>query len=123
MVKAIPEAYNPRKSREGAAGYDLYTFQEINLLPKQWTRVDSGIEVCIPYGYCGLICAQSNIKVLKEEKFVLYDHIDAGRKTRLNIYVYNRSDHDMVISSGESIARLIVVKTLPQDSPKLRLDW
>ena len=59
----LPEATVPTKATPGAAGWDLYSAENVTVQPGKWLAVETGIAVAIPADHVGLIWPRSGLSV------------------------------------------------------------
>ena len=62
-IKLHPDAQEPLRGKEGAAGYDLTTLQDELLLPKQCIYVSTGIALNLPANCYGQILDRSSVSL------------------------------------------------------------
>ena len=61
IKKLSPKAIIPKRGSENAAGYDLYSTENIVILPAMSYKVHTDIALEIPTGYFGAIFARSGL--------------------------------------------------------------
>ena len=95
----------PTRGSEYAAGYDLYSYKDYSVKPKECILVDTGICVTVPSGTYGRIAPRSS--VAKKKILVNAGVIDGDYCGIVFVMVHNLSDIDFEIKKGERIAQLI----------------
>ena len=101
----------PTYAREGDAGADLTSVEEVRLPAHQWALVKTGIKIAIPYGYVALVHPRSGL-ALKNGITVLNapGTIDAGYRGEVGVILHNTSPLDFTVKPGDRIAQLVVQK-------------
>jgi len=96
----------PKKAHCNDAGFDLYSTIDIVVEPKQRKTVNTGIALQMPDNIAGLIWPRSGLSV-KQGIDVLAGVIDSGYRGEIMVCLYNTSDSDVVIRTGDRIAQII----------------
>lgn len=107
-------AIMPKYSSSGAAGADLYNYKEdVLIAPGKTVAIRTGLSIEIPEGYVGLIFARSGLAtkngVAPANKVGV---IDCDYRGELVVMLYNHSDSDYTVKTGERVAQLVVVPYL-----------
>lgn len=107
--KLNENAHEPTKKTEGAAAFDLYASQNVDLKARQVTMVPTGIAVQIPEGYFGYIRPRSGISV--QEKVILCSSgvIDSDYRGEVVVPFYNAKDQGSSIYVNQRIAQLLIL--------------
>lgn len=100
------EAKTPTKSNIDDAGFDLYSSIDTIIMPKQRKTVKTGIALQMPEHMAGLIWPRSGLSV-KQGIDVLAGVIDSGYRGEIMVCLYNTSDKNVVITTGDRIAQMI----------------
>lgn len=109
--KLDPKAQMPKYGTEFAAGADLYACMEGALTIRAGATefVHTGIAVEIPVGLVGLVYARSGLACKKglapANKVGV---IDSDYRGEIMVALYNHSEEDIVIDSGERIAQMVI---------------
>jgi dUTP pyrophosphatase len=100
----------PGYAHEGDAGADLFSAQDLSLLPGERALVPTGIAVAIPVGYAGFVHPRSGLAARYGVSMVnAPGTIDAGYRGEILINLINLDPHSAVkISRGDRIAQLII---------------
>jgi len=119
-VKRLVDNYEsfprlPTRATDGAAGYDLYTPNEVQLVGGAVTPVRLGIAVAIPPGYVGLIKDRSSLG--KKGIHVFGGVIDSDYRGEVVVLLYNSPvlpgspeyPDVYTLNRGDRIAQLVVV--------------
>jgi len=115
VKKLTPDAKLPAFGREGDAGMDLYSSQDIVLKPGQRISCKTGIAIKIPEGYVGLIWDKGG----PSHKFgikTLGGVYDSNYTGEYLIGLVNLSQEDFNIKKDQKIAQLLVQKI---ESPQI----
>lgn len=104
----------PRYAKPGDAGMDLYARVEARIAPGERQLVPNGIAIALPVGYVALAVPRSGF-ALKQGGTLLNSPgvIDAGYRGEICSIVHNSGTEMLVISRGERIAQLLVLR-LPE---------
>ena len=113
-VKKLKEAAKlPFRATEGSAGADLYACLEapVTVEPSQRATIPVGIAIEIPKGYGGFIFPRSSVAC----KFGVslpncVGVIDSDYRGELCVPVINHSSEPYVISGGDRIAQLVILR-------------
>jgi dUTP pyrophosphatase len=106
--------------KDGDAGYDLRTYQDISLMPNTPTVVDTGIAIEIPSGYVGLILPRSGMRF----KFLVdcfgVGVIDSSYRGELKLLIelHDRPDLHYVDTqwyAGDKVAQLVIVPCFTEE--------
>ena len=101
-----PNAKVPTKANFNDAGFDLYSVLDTIIPPKQRKTVRTGISVEMPEHFAGLIWPRSGLSV-KQGIDVLAGVVDSGYRGEIMVCLYNTSDQNVVINTGDRIAQII----------------
>lgn len=96
----------PTKTNYNDAGFDLYANISTTIPPKQRKTISTGIALQMPEHFAGLIWPRSGLSV-KQGIDVLAGVIDSGYRGEIMVCLYNTSDNDVVINTGDRIAQII----------------
>ena len=113
-VKKLTEtARIPTRGSRDAAGYDLYAcIQEdgIVIKPHDNAMIGTGLKIAIPAGYFGAVFARSGLasrEGLRPANCV--GVCDSDYRGEYTVCIYNDSDEERLIFSGDRIAQLVVL--------------
>jgi len=113
LVKRVREdARLPRRVRPGDAGFDLYSAEDVTLLPGRREVVPTGIAVAIPSGWVGLIKDRSGLAA-KNGIHCLAGVIDENYRGEVKVVLYNTGTEPVTLPAGSRIAQLVVVPYYP----------
>jgi len=112
-VKKLKEdAKLPLRKREGDAGLDLYSVEEVILQPGEWKAVPTGVAVEIPKGYFGLIKDRSGL-ALKHALHCLAGVVDENYRGEVKVVLINLGGEPIRLEKHTRIAQLVIIPYLP----------
>lgn len=110
LVKLLNEnAQCPKKGSKDAAGFDLYSSEEIVVPAKNKCLVSTGISISIPKDCYGRVAPRSGL-ACKNFIDVGAGVIDSDYRGEVKVLLFNFSDTDFKILIGDRIAQLILEK-------------
>lgn len=111
MVKVkrlYPDAMLPTYSKKGDAGADLYSYEDVEIAPRQHNLVSTGICIAMPASWVGLVhprsgmAAKLGVTVLNSPGTV-----DSGYRGEVKVNLINHSDRTVFIKKGDRIAQIV----------------
>lgn len=110
------EGMLPIYAREGDAGADIRSNEDVEILAGQQVLVKTGIRLGLPDGYVGLVCSRSGL-ALKSGVFVLNAPgvVDSGYRGEVGVILKNSGSSTFLVSKGDRVAQLMIQKF---ESPK-----
>lgn len=94
LVKRLnAKAYLPTKGSEQAAGYDLYSVEQLTVGAKQKALISTGISMAIPQGNYGRVAPRSGLSV-KNFIDVGAGVVDSDYRGEVKVLLFNFSDQD-----------------------------
>jgi len=112
VKKLREDAKLPLRKREGDAGLDLYSVEEVFLKPGEWKAVPTGVAVEIPKGYFGLIKDRSGL-ALKYAVHCLAGVVDENYRGEVKVVLINLGSETVKLDKHTRIAQLLVIPYLP----------
>lgn len=110
LIRCLSEdATVPKRSSDGAAGYDLHSARNITIPKRQRRLVKTDISMTCPDGTYGRIAPRSGL-AYKKGIDVAAGVIDKDYTGPVGVLLYNTSNIDFVVSKGDRIAQLIMEK-------------
>jgi dUTP pyrophosphatase len=106
----------PTQANNNDAGWDLYSTVETIISPKQRKTVSTGISLEMPEHMAGLIWPRSGLSV-KQGIDVLAGVVDSGYRGEIMVCLYNTSDEDVIVHTGDRIAQIIF-----QEVPRVTME-
>ncbi len=118
VAKVHEDAQLPTRGSAHAAGYDLYSLEDTEVLYRTATLVRTGLHVAIPVGYEGQVRARSSLG----KRGLIPPHgigtIDADYRGELFVMMTWIGEGDSyTISKGERIAQILITP-IPQSTFK-----
>jgi dUTP pyrophosphatase len=117
VVRLDPDLPLPARAHDGDAGVDLYSAEDVELLPGQRALVSTGIAVAIPQGMVGLVHPRSGLAARLGLSIVnTPGTIDAGYRGEIKVSLINLDPTTpIVLRRGDRIAQLVVQRVeLPE---------
>jgi len=96
----------PTRANHNDAGFDLYSSVDTVIPSKQRKTVSTGIALQMPEHLAGLIWPRSGLSV-KQGIDVLAGVVDSGYRGEIMVCLYNTSDENVCIRTGDRIAQII----------------
>jgi dUTP pyrophosphatase len=115
IKKLNDRAMLPTRGSEQAAGWDLYSNNEIAVAIQAHTTamIKTGLSMAIPEGYFGAIYARSGLAAkqgLRPANCV--GVIDSDYRGEIMVALHNDTDETKTVNSNERIAQLVVMPYL-----------
>jgi dUTP pyrophosphatase len=98
--------------REGDAGFDLPSLEEVVIPPHSKLLLSTGLHLAIPLGWVGLIRDRSSV-ASKKGGAVTAGVIDAGYRGEVKVLMHNLTSEPIHFSTGDKIAQCLVIPHLP----------
>lgn len=105
----LPEAKVPTKATPGAAGWDLYSAEDVTVTAGNWATVETGIAVEVPVDCVGLIWPRSGLAV-RQGIDVLAGVVDSDYRGGVAVVLANHGWEDFEVETGMRVAQLLVQK-------------
>jgi dUTP pyrophosphatase len=102
-----PGTSPPTQSTAGAAGWDCRANQTLTIEPGQTARVDIGLRVAIPTGWCILLHSRS--KLAAEGVTVEAGLIDSDYRGTILCVLHNHTHTPRRIQKGERICQALIL--------------
>lgn len=109
VKKLVPEAKLPSRAQQGDAGLDLYSAEDMVIVPKELRVVGTGIALEIPHGSVGLVWDKSGLAAKGGIK-TMGGVIDAGYRGEIRVVLVNLGTVPHGIVAGDKIAQLLIQK-------------
>ena len=110
LIKKLSEhALIPTRASPGSVGYDLYSIEDMHILPYQRGIVCTGIAATIPMGVYGRIAPRSGLAI-KHGVQTGAGVIDPDYTGELKVILFNHGSEKFEIKKGDRIAQLILEK-------------
>ena len=96
--------------REGDAGFDLPSLEDVEVPPKSFCVLRTGIHLAIPLGWYGQVRDRSSIAL--KGGAVTAGVIDSGYRGEVKVAFHNLSNEPIRFATGDKIAQCIVIPHL-----------
>ena len=115
-VKLDKGAKMPTRAHEHDAGLDIYAPESVIIYAGDSAKIDTGVHIEIPKGYCGLLKSKSGLNV--RHGITGEGVIDHGYTGSIVVKIYNNSadEHLHFFEKGDKLIQLLIV---PIATPKL----
>ncbi len=110
LTRLDPGVPLPTYAREGDAGADLVTTQDVVLEPGRRAVVGTGIAIALPHGYAGFVHPRSGLAARAGLSVVnAPGTVDAGYRGEVRVCLINHDADDAIrLRRGDRIAQLVV---------------
>ena len=109
VQKLSNNAALPKRSTDGAAGYDLCASQDCTIPAGGKGLVKTGLSISFPAGLYARIAPRSGL-ALKKFIDVGAGVVDADYRGEVGVVLFNHGDQDFQVKMGDRIAQLILEK-------------
>lgn len=99
-------AFAPEYAYSADAGMDLRTPEDFWVLPFGHKTIDTGVHVCIPFGYCGVLMSKSGLNVNKN--ITSTGLIDSSYTGSVAVKLYNHSFIPRHFKRGDKVSQLVI---------------
>jgi dUTP pyrophosphatase len=96
----------PQRAKEGDAGYDLSSVEDVIIPPHSQAIVDTGLIFDIPNDCYARVAPRSGLAA-KNSIDVLAGVVDSGYRSNIKVILYNHSEKEFAIKVGDRIAQVI----------------
>jgi dUTP diphosphatase len=107
FVRLDANAILPTRGSPAAAGLDLYSIEDITILPHERTLARTGLAVAIPEGFYGRVAPRSGLAT-KQGLDVLAGVIDADYRGELKCLLLNTGGDTIQLPRQSKICQLII---------------
>lgn len=113
IQKLQPTAILPHYAHENDAGLDLFSLEDVTLVPGDSQLIHTGIAIELPPGTEGQVRPRSGL-ALKHQITVLNTPgtIDAGYRGEVGVILINHGKEPFQVTSGMKIAQLVITPVL-----------
>lgn len=112
-IKLDNGAYTPTRAHEADAGLDIYSRERKLVRGHDSECFDTGVHVEIPKGFTGFLKSKSGLNV--KHGLTSEGVIDSGYTGSICVKLYNNSDEDYIVNSGDKISQLVILPILLPD--------
>lgn len=119
IMKLYENATIPSRESKCAAGYDLYAFTNslFRIAPHTTEKINTGVAIEIPDGYCGLVFPRSGLSSRHGLRLAnCVGVIDSDYRGEIMVALHNDSENFQYIDHNQRIAQIVIV-------PYLQFNW
>ena len=109
IKKINPDVVLPNYSYDDDAAFDLYSIENVEILPNQRVQIPTGIAMEIPQGHVGLIWDKSGLSHNHGLK-TLGGVVDSGYRGEVKIGLINLGTEKYIVEKGHKVAQMIIQK-------------
>lgn len=106
----------PTRAHNTDAGLDLYSREQIGIMPHSAQIFDTGVHVQFPKNTVGFLKSKSGLSI--KHGITSEGVIDEGYTGSIVVKLYNHSDDIYIVSEGDKITQLVI---LPIFKPELKI--
>ena len=99
----------PTRAHDTDAGWDLYSSEDLQIMPDHRRLVSTSISLAIPEGHVGLVWPRSGLSVRKGID-VFAGVIDSGYRVEVKVCLFNSGATIFDINKGDRIAQILIQK-------------
>ena len=109
-VKIVnPDAPMPKFSRDGDAGVDLCSMEDVTIEPFGTVMVGTGISMAIPRGFEGTIRPRSGMAAKRGVTIAnAPGTIDSNYRGEIMLPLYNMRSEPVTVNKGERVVQLLI---------------
>lgn len=107
IQKLHPDAQLPIFAYNGDAGADIFSIEQLELLPGEKAAVRTGLKLAIPEGYAGFVWDKSGLAVKHHIK-TMAGVIDSNYRGELLIVLTNLGRQPYQVEKWSKIAQLVI---------------
>lgn len=106
-------AYKPNRAHKTDAGLDIKARDNMLVKAHGWALFHTGLHVQLPHGTAGLLVSKSGLNV--NHGITSTGLIDEGYTGEIMVKLYNHSDENYLVHTGDKISQLVVIPVLYED--------
>lgn len=120
ITRVDPSLALPRYATEGAAGFDFYCRETVEIPAGAIATIPSNVIIAVPDGYVLIVALRSSTPRSKgliiPNGIGVIDRDYCGPEDEIGIIVYNVGHHQVTVARGERIAQGLLM-------PVARVEW
>ena len=115
-IKLDECAIKPNRAHEEDAGLDLFSREQVGIMPHSAQTFDTGVHIQLPQNTVGFLKSKSGLNI----KYGITSEgvIDEGYTGSIVVKLYNHSDDIYIVRKGDKITQLVI---LPIEKPTLEI--
>ena len=107
-----PDIQIPFYAKDGDAGFDLRSTEEVLMFDNAITAIPTGIHISVPKGYTGLVVPRSGQAKRGLTVANAPGIVDSKYTGEVLVLAHNVSGDAIIIAKGERIAQMVIVPYL-----------
>lgn len=106
-------AYVPNRAHKTDAGLDIRSRENRLVKAHKGALLHTGLHVQLPHGTAGLLVSKSGLNV--NHGITSTGLIDEGYTGEIMVKLYNHSDENYLVHTGDKISQLVVIPVFYED--------
>lgn len=115
------DAKIPTRGSKEAAGWDLYSSENIVVPARGKAIIPTGIHIAIPYGYYGRVAPRSGMS-WKKHTDIGAGVIDSDYRGTIGVVMFNHGEQDLNIELHDRVAQLVIEKINTNEMKEVNLN-
>ncbi len=115
------DAKIPTRGSKEAAGWDLYSSENIVVPARGKAIIPTGIHIAIPYGYYGRVAPRSGMS-WKKHRDIGAGVIDSDYRGTIGVVMFNHGEQDLHIDLHDRVAQLVIEKINTNEIKEVNLN-
>lgn len=115
-IKLDEGAIKPNRAHEEDAGLDLFSREQVGIMPHSAQTFDTGVHIQLPQNTVGFLKSKSGLNI--KHGITSEGVIDEGYTGSIVVKLYNHSDDIYIVKRGDKITQLVI---LPIEKPTLEI--
>lgn len=108
VKKLYEDASVPTYSHKGDAGADLYSYEDLQILPGEHKLISTGISIAMPPTWVGLVHPRSGLAAKKSVTVLnAPGTVDSGYRGEVMVNLVNHGSETVSIAKGDRIAQIV----------------
>lgn len=105
-VKIDPGAYIPTRAHPTDAGLDIRAKEAVEIPPKSWVNIPTGVHIQLPKGMAGMLISKSGM--MSGSGMTSTGLVDEGYTGEIVVTLFNHSDYPYWVNQKDKISQLVV---------------
>lgn len=114
--KLSDNAKTPTLADEGAAGYDLYSAENVTVRPGEVGKVSTGLAVELERFQFAAVCSRSGLASKGVWVANAPGIVDSSYRGVVGVLIYNSTQENFIVKVGDRIAQLVI-------QPYMTVSW
>lgn len=109
--KLFDDVQSPARAHDYDAAFDVYSYGDARLIPGVPVKMPTGLVVSVPPGYVIMVLPRSGLATKNAVTVANAPGlVDPGYRGELGVTLLNHGNNDYVVSKGDRIAQLLVIR-------------